>query len=55
MNARAKKIDQKRLDAFVAHLDATSGPLSASSLSRSYGVDEAKATAILRGRGRYLP
>ncbi|BAK66862.1 hypothetical protein SLG_21870 [Sphingobium sp. SYK-6] len=50
---KAEKILQAKLNALVAHLDATSGPMNAASLSRSYGVDEARVTEILKRRGRY--
>lgn len=51
-STKAKKIEQARLDAIVAHLGATSGPVDSASLARSYGLDESRVIEILKSLGR---
>ncbi len=52
MTRREQQMAQRKLNALVSFLDSSSGPQSASSLSRSYGVDEARVIEILQRRGR---
>lgn len=49
---KAEKLALKRMDALNAYLSATTGPLDASSIARSYGVDEGHVTKILQSMGR---
>lgn len=49
---KAEKLALKRMDALNAYLSATTGQLNASSIARSYGVDESHVTKILQNMGR---
>lgn len=49
---KAEKLALKRMDALNAYLSATTGQLEASSIARSYGVDESHVTKILQSMGR---
>lgn len=52
MTPRQQKLQQSKINALVTFLDATTGPMDAASLARSYGVDEPEITKILTRRGR---